>query len=282
MPRSNYCGQAKGVCEKVRRKPLGILKKSKHPRHGLLITDEALPVTEFRMALSIAVIIPTLNEEHTVSRVLLALQSFQFHEIFIVDGGSEDRTSELVQSHLQDTSHGHTEVLLGGRGRARQMNAGASRANADVLLFLHADTLLPSTALSDIENAMNQHDCVGGRFDVQFQPDRGWAWVISRFMNSRSRLSRISTGDQAIFVRRTVFQELGGYADIPLMEDIELSYRLKQRGPIAAVRSKVTTSFRRWEQHGALRTILHMWGLRFLFWIGIRPERLQHYYAANR
>ncbi|MEC4675155.1 MAG: TIGR04283 family arsenosugar biosynthesis glycosyltransferase [Nitrospirota bacterium] len=234
------------------------------------------------MALSIAVIIPTLNEEHTVSRVLLALQSFQFHEIFIVDGGSEDRTSELVQSHLQDTSHGHTEVLLGGRGRARQMNAGASRANADVLLFLHADTLLPSTALSDIENAMNQHDCVGGRFDVQFQPDRGWAWVISRFMNSRSRLSRISTGDQAIFVRRTVFQELGGYADIPLMEDIELSYRLKQRGPIAAVRSKVTTSFRRWEQHGALRTILHMWGLRFLFWIGIRPERLQHYYAANR
>ena len=151
------------------------------------------------MALSIAVIIPTLNEERTVSRALLALRPFQFHEIFIVDGGSEDQTTKLVQSHLQDARHGHTEVLLGGRGRARQMNAGASRANADVLLFLHADTLLPSTALRDIENAMNQHDCIGGRFDVQFQRDRGWAWVISRFMNSRSRLSRISTGGKAEF-----------------------------------------------------------------------------------
>jgi len=234
------------------------------------------------MALSIAVIIPTLNEERIVSHALLALQPFQFQEIFIVDGGSEDRPTELAHSHLRGVSCGHTDVLIGRRGRARQMNAGAEQAKADVLIFLHADTTLPSTALVDIERAINQHDCVGGRFDVQFQPDRGWASVISRLINLRSRLSRISTGDQAIFVRRTVFHELGGYTDIPLMEDIDLSHRLKQRGPIAAVRSKVTTSFRRWEQHGPLRTILHMWSLRFLYWIGIRPERLKHYYAAIR
>lgn len=232
--------------------------------------------------MSVAVIIPTLNEEHTVSRALLALQPFQFDEVFLVDGGSEDQTTALAHSHFPDICRGHVNLIITERGRARQMNTGATQARSDVLLFLHVDTTLPPTALSDIRNAMNQHDCVGGRFDVQFEHDRGWPWMISRFMNLRSRVSRISTGDQAMFVRRSVFHELGGFADIPLMEDVELSHRLKRLGPITTVRSKVTTSFRRWEQHGALRTILHMWGLRFLYWIGISPERLRHYYAPIR
>ena len=234
------------------------------------------------MTPSIAIIIPTLNEERTISRTLLALRPFRFDEIFIVDGGSDDRTTALAYSHLSGICRGHAEVLRSEKGRARQMNSGAAHAASDVLLFLHADTQLPASAPDDIANAMNQPDCVGGRFDVRFEQDRGWAWLISRLINLRSRLSRISTGDQAIFVRRTVFCELGGFADIPLMEDIELSHRLKLRGPIAAIPSKATTSFRRWEQHGALRTILQMWSLRFLYWIGISPEKLQYFYAAIR
>ena len=234
------------------------------------------------MALSIALIIPTLNEAQTISRTLLGLHSFPFDEVFIVDGGSEDQTSQLTRSRLGSLSASRTSMIASERGRARQMNTGASQATSDVLLFLHADSILPPTALGDIRQAMTVQDCVGGRFDVRFEHDHGWAWVISRMMNLRSRLSRISTGDQALFIRRTVFHELGGFADIPLMEDIEFSHRLKQRGPIAMLPSKVTTSFRRWERHGALRTILRMWGLRLLFWLGVRPEKLQYYYATTR
>ncbi len=123
---------------------------------------------------------------------------------------------------------------------------------------------------------------VGGRFDVRFDRPSMWGGIISTLMNVRSRISRISTGDQAIFVRRPIFERLGGYADIPIMEDIDFSSRLKQAGRIAALRDCVITSFRRWERNGPVRTILLMWSLRFLYWIGVRPHTLARFYAAVR
>jgi hypothetical protein len=141
---------------------------------------------------------------------------------------------------------------------------------------------LPANAREAIESALADPGVAGGRFDVRFDDSSRWGRVISTFMNLRSRLTRISTGDQALFVRRHIFERLGGFADIPLMEDVEFTTRLKRTGAIAALREVVTTSFRRWEQQGPLRTILLMWGLRFLYWAGVSPNRLKNFYASIR
>lgn len=162
------------------------------------------------------------------------------------------------------------------------MNRGASAAQGDVLLFLHADTQLPRSARRSIENALSDRRAVGGRFDVGFDSPSAWAGTISTFMNYRSRLTGICTGDQAIFVRSTVFREMGGFADIPLMEDIEFSRRLKHHGKHVALRERVTTSFRRWERRGPLKTVLLMWALRSLYWLGVAPGRLHSWYGTVR
>jgi rSAM/selenodomain-associated transferase 2 len=172
--------------------------------------------------------------------------------------------------------------MIASPGRACQLNAGAKTVCSDVLLFLHADTRLPTGARQLIESAVSDPVVVGGRFDVQFDSASIWSRMIAMFMNLRSRLTRISTGDQAMFVRRHVFERLGGFSDIPIMEDIEFSMRLKRVGPTLALHERVVTSFRRWEQQGPLRTILLMWALRFLYWIGVSPHRLAHFYTAVR
>ena len=133
-----------------------------------------------------------------------------------------------------------------------------------------------------IEDIMESFKYVGGRFDIQFEEDRGWAWVISRMINLRSRWSGIATGDLAIFVRREIFHQMGGYANIPLMEDVEFMQRLRNIGQVASLQTKVITSFRRWEHQGAIRTILHMWLIRFLYWAGVKPKILHKFYAAIR
>ncbi len=234
------------------------------------------------MSFSIAVVIPTLNEERTLSRTLLTLRQLRFDEVVLVDGGSRDQTVSIAQGQLPGLSLQPAKVLAAAQGRAQQMNAGAQATRSDVLLFLHADTLLPPETRTEIERVLAHPKYVGGRFDVRFEDDRGWAWLISRLMNWRSRWSGIATGDQAIFVRRSAFDDLGGFADVPLMEDIELAQRLKDMGSMAALRTKVTTSFRRWEQQGTLRTILQMWLLRFLYGLGIPPKILHQWYVAIR
>ena len=232
--------------------------------------------------MSIAVIIPVLNEQDMLPSLLNTLLPLGFEEVILVDGNSQDRSVEVAQTCLKTLCHPYYRIISGPKGRATQMNAGAAQATADILLFLHADTKLPHNARNAIEEALSNSQGVGGRFDVRFPQDRGYAWLVSRMMNHRSRLSGICTGDQAMFVRRAVFESMGGFADMPLMEDIEFSRRLKRRGIVVALKETVITSFRRWEQQGPLRTILRMWFLRFFYWMGWDPQRLQKYYNHAR
>ncbi len=230
--------------------------------------------------MTISVIMPTFQEETTLARTLAHTSALHFDEIIIVDGGSTDRTVAMIEAFCARVPC--ARLINAPRGRARQMNAGVNASRGEVLLFLHADTQLPLTARAAIERALADPQAAGGRFDVQFDYVSRWSRVISTLMNRRSRWSGIATGDQALFVRRAVFERVGGFAEIPLMEDIELTRRLKQTGSVVALRETATTSFRRWERQGPLRTILLMWTLRCLYWFGVDPGRLSRWYAAIR
>ncbi|HSQ52777.1 MAG TPA: TIGR04283 family arsenosugar biosynthesis glycosyltransferase [Nitrospiraceae bacterium] len=237
------------------------------------------------MAIPISVIIPTLNEERTIAATLAHTASLGFAELIVVDGGSTDETPALLESYrlkTQSSALSPVHWVTASPGRARQMNEGAKASHGEILLFLHADTQLPRDANTVINRALADRRMVGGRFDVRFDRPSMWGTIISKTMNWRSRLSGLAIGDQALFVRRPIFEQMGGFADMPLMEDIEFSGRLKQAGATAALTATVTTSFRRWEQHGPLRTILLMWTLRFLYWIGISPSHLVKWYNAVR
>lgn len=223
----------------------------------------------------VSIIIPVLNEESTIASTLEALRRLHSWEIIVVDGGSTDKTRDRAAKE---------GVVLAASppGRARQMNLGASLARGDVLLFLHADTLLPPSGVQDVLSALEDPRCVGGRFDLRLDGG-GWIFSIIGFLISlRSRLSKVATGDQAIFVRRKVFEEIGGFPDIPLMEDIAFSRMLKKRGRVACLRSRVVTSARRWEKEGVWRTIFRMWILKLLFLAGVSPFRLRRFYGDAR
>lgn len=228
----------------------------------------------------ISVIIPTLNESSTIARTLTRTVALGFDDIIVSDGGSTDPTILMVQACCARVPA--VRLVTAPTGRARQLNEGVKVSRGDVMLFLHADTELPPTAKAVIESTLKDPRYVGGRFDVRFDHPSRWGAVISWFMNRRSRLTGIATGDQAIFARRQIFERLGGFPDIPLMEDIAFSRRLKRQGPTAALTDRVTTSFRRWEKNGPLRTILLMWTLRFLYWLGVSPTRLNYWYRAVR
>lgn len=230
--------------------------------------------------MTISVIIPTLNEEESLPQTLACLSASALAEIIIVDGGSTDGTLNIAQEFCAHTAN--ARVITAPRGRARQMNEGAKASRGEILLFLHADTLLPAQAGRIVESAMVKRNAVGGRFNVRFDSPSAWGKIISSLMNQRSRLTGISTGDQALFARRHVFELLGGFSEIPLMEDIEFSARLQQAGRTVALRDSVVTSFRRWDTEGPLRTILLMWTLRFLYWIGVSPHRLKDFYTVVR
>jgi rSAM/selenodomain-associated transferase 2 len=221
----------------------------------------------------LSVVIPGLEEADNLACLLPELAAYCAEaELIVVDGGSADATREIVQCCPA------ARYLSSGRGRARQMNAGARAARGDTLLFLHADTRLPPDAAGAIARALSDPGVVGGRFDVRFTND-GWPFrMIATFMNWRSRLTRIATGDQAIFVRRAAFDALGGYPDLPLMEDVELCRRLKRLGRIVCLPERVTTSARKWEDEGIVRTILLMWTLRLLYFCGVGPDRLHAWY----
>lgn len=232
--------------------------------------------------MTVSVVIPTLNEEQALPQTLTRTLALDFDEVLVVDGGSRDRTCEIVTSVRAATPDASLALLTSKPGRALQMNVGAAAGRGDVLLFLHADTWLPDNARQAIVGALQEPERVGGRFDLRFDRDRLLSRLIACMINWRSRLSGIATGDQAIFVRRSVFERMGGFASIPLMEDVDLTRRLNRMGPVVCLRAQVVTSFRRWEACGPIRTILLMWLLRFLYWIGVSPIRLSQFYASVR
>ena len=222
---------------------------------------------------TLSIVIPVLNEEPRMAAALLALAPLRRdgHELIVCDGGSTDGTRARCTG-LADA------VLYTPPGRARQMNAGAAAARHEVLLFLHVDTTLPADAPAAIARALAA-GAAWGRFDVHIEGRARMLPVVAAFMNRRSRWTGIATGDQAIFVRRGLFNDVGGFPDQPLMEDIELSRRLRLRGHApACLRQLVSTSGRRWDERGAWRTIVLMWRLRWQYWRGAPAEKLARLY----
>jgi len=221
----------------------------------------------------LSIIIPVLNEATNLERLLPHLAEVcPGAEVIVADGESGDGTAAVVGRFRG------IRLVTSSQGRARQMNVGAHAANGETLLFLHADTRLPQGASAAIEEALQDPRVVGGRFDVHLDSPRPLLCLVGELMNLRSRLTGISTGDQALFVRRAIFEALGGYPDIPLMEDVEFTRRLKRTGRVAALAMRVTASARKWEREGILRTIFLMWTLRFLNFLGVSPARLHRWY----
>ena len=220
----------------------------------------------------LSIVVPALNEAAGIVATLQALAPLRARgvELLLADGGSTDGTAALAAPWVD-------AVVQAPRGRALQMNAGAARARADVLLFLHADTLLPAGADGLVLQAVAAGAC-WGRFDVDIQGRPWMLRVVAALMNLRSRATGIATGDQAMFCTRTAFAQVGGFPLQPLMEDIELSRRLKRLGLPACLRARVRTSGRRWEQRGVWRTILLMWRLRWRYWRGASPDSLARAY----
>ena len=223
--------------------------------------------------MKLSIILPVFDEAQQLSHALECLVPLRERgvEVIIVDGGSQDGT-------LATAARAGARLVNSPKGRARQMNAGARIASADLLLFLHVDTVLPDHADRLIQAAICDRRRVWGHFDVDI---RGRPWmlrVIAVLMNWRSRMSGIATGDQAIFVARSAFESVGGFPDQPLMEDVELCKRLRVMSPPACLRARVVTSGRRWESRGVWRTIVLMWRLRWAYWRGVPPSVLANLY----
>jgi len=224
----------------------------------------------------ISVIIPTLNESGHIDSTLMYLEAVrqQGHEVIVVDGGSQDETVELARRRAD-------KVIQTVPGRAQQMNVGASHATGDILWFIHADTQIAGNAAQQIVKVLGNKHNYWGRFDIQLSGKHLLLRVVERLMNLRSCITGIATGDQGIFVRRTCFEAIGKFKPIPLMEDIEISRRLKKWSRPCCIHDTIITSSRRWEENGVLRTILLMWRLRLAYALGVSPEKLAHDYKFS-
>lgn len=224
------------------------------------------------MAASVGFVIPVLNEQERIADLLGYLREhFPASELTVVDGGSDDRTVAAALPLC-------TRLLRGEPGRALQMNLGAVATETDYLCFLHADSR-PGVTAAQLQARLASGPPWGFCRVRLSSPDRVYR-VIEWFMNLRSRLTAVATGDQMLFLQRAVFERTGGFDDIPLMEDVAYSKRLRRLAPPLVVTEPVLSSSRRWEQRGVVRTVLSMWALRLAYFAGVSPRRLwRHYYG---
>ena len=222
--------------------------------------------------MKVSIIIPVLNEAEHIAGTLMSLAPYrsQGHEVIVIDGGSSDDTVSISEQYAD-------RVLYSVAGRAMQMNRGIDEASGDALLFLHADTRLPADAVTKLIHAV-EDGYFWGRFNVRLSGKHFMFRIIERMMNLRSCITGVATGDQAIFVSHESIEIVGDYPRLPLMEDIVFSKRLLKLGRPACIRQQVVTSSRRWEDKGILRTMLLMWRLRLLFFLGVSADRLARQY----
>ncbi len=226
---------------------------------------------------ALSIIIPVLNEAGSISETvdhIRGLDAAGRVEIIVVDGDPGGSTVGTIKDDGVRTA-------VSERGRARQMNHGAALATGEVLLFLHADTHLPSNAFDLIRSTMNDKRFAGGAFDLGFDSKRRIFKITEAYVFLRTRLTKIPFGDQAIFIRREIFEKVGGYRDIPIMEDVELMRRIRKRSDnICIIPVKVRTSVRRYEQEGVLNCTLRNWLLQISYVLGMSPEQLAKWYKS--
>ncbi len=222
-------------------------------------------------AAKISIIIPVLNEAATIQKTLSRFKDVSDVEVIVVDGGSEDDTVAMVQSS-------GFKVIFAAGGRASQMNAGAAVATGNILLFLHADTGLPSEFGTLIPPVLEEPGTIAGAFELQIDARVRGIRLIEIMVNLRSRFLSMPYGDQAIFLKATVFHEIGGFPNLPIMEDFELMRRLKRRGRIAILPIAVLTSGRRWQKFGVVKTTLINQVIIVGYLLGVSPTRLARWY----
>ncbi|MFH0726043.1 MAG: TIGR04283 family arsenosugar biosynthesis glycosyltransferase [Pseudomonadota bacterium] len=230
------------------------------------------------MPKQISVIIPVFQEAKTIQHTLnhlCHLSSFEKLEIIMVDG-------ETSRSTLRAIPQEAVIKLSGPKGRGAQMNYGASIATGNILLFLHADTLLPANAIKTILDAFASKNIMGGAFDLSIDAKGVFFRVIEAFVHIRTRIIRMPYGDQAIFIKKRCFHQLGGYPDIPIMEDVALIRKIKKRRQkTIIIPSPVKTSARRWKTEGRVYCTLRNWILLVLYSAGVSAEKIAKYYPRN-
>jgi rSAM/selenodomain-associated transferase 2 len=230
------------------------------------------------MSCSFSIIIPALHESSTINRAIDNINSicsdFQV-ELIVVDGDPEESTIRLITDEK-------VIKLISPKGRGKQMNTGASRAKGDILLFLHADTRLPGNAFAFIADVMDKKEYIGGAFELGIKSDRRVFRLIEKSVSLRTRFTRIPYGDQAIFIRKEVFDRINGFKEIPIMEDVDLMRRIRKSGnKISIITEQVKTSPRRWDREGVIYCTLRNWIIVLLYFFGAKPEKLAKYYYAD-
>lgn len=225
----------------------------------------------------LSIIVPTLNESAHIKQTLLQLAPLRARgaEVIVVDGGSADDTIAQARAHADF-------VVSTAPGRSLQQNRGATLAKGSVLLFLHADSILPSDADLRINEALQKTGRLWGRFDIAIDSDQPALRVVAWFMNNRARITGVATGDQGIFVQHSAWKKVGGFFDLPIMEDVALSKCLKVLSKPVAIDALIFTSARRWKKNGLWRTITLMWALRLAYFLGVPPRKIAEHYPINR
>jgi rSAM/selenodomain-associated transferase 2/rSAM/selenodomain-associated transferase 1 len=254
-------------------KELGLSVKALEPLQDVDLPED-VPVWDLVSQKFLSIIIPTLNEEKNISHVLDHLKDLEHGEVIVADGGSRDRTVFIAEEM-------GVKVISSDPGRGEQLNAGAARAKGDILLFLHADSMLPEEYAALVREAMSDPEIVGGAFSVRFQPLLPLLKITQKTIKWRSKIFKLPFGDQALFVRASIFRQLGGFANIPLMEDVEFVKRLRKCGKLAFIPEPVTTSSRLFIRQGVLQTTLKNKIIFFCYYLGISPERLARMYRRG-